>query len=35
MAKAYSWLEKSLETIEKAGWYRTVKTIGNIEPPFI
>ncbi|MFP3345088.1 8-amino-7-oxononanoate synthase, partial [Halomonas sp. SIMBA_159] len=24
---AYDWIEKSLSTIEKAGWYRTVKRI--------
>lgn len=25
----YSWIEKSLETIHKANWYRSVKTIQN------
>ncbi|AFZ42630.1 8-amino-7-oxononanoate synthase [Halothece sp. PCC 7418] len=27
---AYDWIEKSLSTIEKAGWYRTVKRIESI-----
>ena len=29
--RAYDWIEKSLSTIEKAGWYRQVKTINS--PP--
>jgi 8-amino-7-oxononanoate synthase len=29
--RAYDWMEKSLSTIEKAGWYRQVKTIAS--PP--
>jgi len=27
MNDAYGWIEKSLETIHKADWYRSVKTI--------
>ncbi|PSO50381.1 MAG: 8-amino-7-oxononanoate synthase [Cyanobacteria bacterium SW_9_44_58] len=27
--RAYDWIEKSLATIEKAGWYRSVKTIDS------
>jgi 8-amino-7-oxononanoate synthase len=27
--RAYDWIEKSLSTIEKAGWYRSVKTIDS------
>lgn len=27
---AYHWIEKSLETIQKVGWYRSVQTIEGL-----
>ncbi len=29
MADPYSWLDKSLETIHRANWYRSVKAIAG------
>jgi len=32
---AYDWIEKSISTIEKAGWYRTVKNVESFPGPVI
>jgi len=32
---AYDWIEKSLSTIEKAGWYRTIKNVESSPGPVI
>ena len=29
-SSSYSWLEKSLHTIHKANWYRSVKAISGL-----
>lgn len=35
MSSPYSWLEKSLNTIHKASWYRSVQTITSYDGPTI